>query len=270
LQAHLARAATVGLAEANPLDSLVLVQPAALGQRAYDEVAQTLHWPLRDQAGNELLLAVKFDESTAPAIEAVESLPAANLPGCRWLGRARLAADRLQLYPYALLRPTGEIVNLGFAPKQPAPGKRRPPAAEPEREAALDEEEAPELVPAGSALGRLLAECEEALLALAESGAGSLFPSRLEQLSALAARADTLGLQVLAGSLRFAAAPAAAPLSLRINHSREGSCSCNASTLQRFNASTLSLRPCRAAFPAALLRSRYHCWLHRQAASSVP
>src|SRR6185503_12808950 len=78
---RLSSQATVGLTEANPLDSIVALKPAAWGERGYDAVTQIFAWFLADTQQRPLPLEISFDEFTEPAIQFLENASPDSLQG---------------------------------------------------------------------------------------------------------------------------------------------------------------------------------------------
>ena len=92
----------VGLKEPNPLDSVVVVKPAAWGDRGFDAVTQVFTWVLADVHERPLIAEIAFDEFTEPAMKFLESVPPTSVEGALLVGRIQRTARGLSLHPYAL------------------------------------------------------------------------------------------------------------------------------------------------------------------------
>jgi hypothetical protein len=240
LQEHLAKVADVGLAEPNPLRSIVVLQPVKWSKRQYDEVSQTLHWPMLDNQGQALRMAVPHDEFNATLIEALESLRSTTLTGARWVGRIAPSPEGPQFFPYSMIAADGVISNLALdfrkaKSKSKSPSRTRGPAAAPLVEEATSADvpgQTETQVSLGTAPARLLNRLEDRLLLAAEAGGSALNIPQREEFAAFSREAQTLGLEVLAESLRALATPSAGEA----------------------NRQTIPLLHCR-----------YFVWLHEQA-----
>jgi hypothetical protein len=194
----------VGLKEANPLDSVVIVKPAAWGPRGFDPVTQVFTWVLADVHERPLIAEIAFGEFTEPSIQFLESVPLTSVEGALLVGRIQRGARGLWLHPYALHSPKGDVINLcldGAAKNTGSPGRTQT-----EEEEGFESEEEAEPVAAFSpALSRVLDEVDDALLALSEAGLASSNPLRIERLRQVVPRAERLGLRTLKIGLENAA-----------------------------------------------------------------
>lgn len=197
----------VGLTEINPLDSIFALRPAVFGARNYDTVMQVFAWVLFDSQQQPLLMELGFDEFTEPAIKFLESVSSDSLQSAVVIGRLQRTARGISIHPYSFHLQNGDVVHLCLDNLN-ATSKTQLVSAS-EAEDAFEEEEEPESTTFPSlAIGRMLDEVDDALLAVAESGL--VFPNllRVEKLRQLAPRTDRLGLQALAIGLgNFVAVP---------------------------------------------------------------
>jgi len=197
---RLSSQAMVGLTEANPLDSIVALKPAAWGERGYDAVTQIFAWFLADTQQRPLPLEISFDEFTEPAIQYLESASPDSLQGALVIGRVEHTSRGLSLHPYAIHEQNGNVIqlcldNLKWTSANAA-------AAPDEQEEGFEEEEEAESATTFSpAIGHLLDEVDDGLLALAEAGLAALNPLRVERLRHVTPRTERLGLQGLSAGL---------------------------------------------------------------------
>lgn len=64
----------LGLAEFRPLERVVVLKPAAWGDRVFDELRQCFCWPLADAAGRELTLTLPWNGVNESAVEFLEAV----------------------------------------------------------------------------------------------------------------------------------------------------------------------------------------------------
>lgn len=82
------------LAEPDPMKDWVALRPAKFGEARFDDVRQTLVWPLTDGKGHTLAAEVPFDEYSRHAIGRVERLgPSELVPGTLVIARLRASAQ---------------------------------------------------------------------------------------------------------------------------------------------------------------------------------
>jgi hypothetical protein len=191
----------IGLKESNPLDSIVALQPATWGERGFDSVTQVFTWVLGDAEQRPLLLEVSFEEYTEPAINILEEVSAETLRGALVIGRLQLTPRGPSLHPYSIHRQDGETVHLCLDNAKPVAASAAAVQAEDENGFADDEEEAEAVASFSPALGRLLDEVDDGLLALAEAGLAALNPLRVERIRQVIPRAERMGLPGLAAGL---------------------------------------------------------------------
>jgi hypothetical protein len=177
LRSYAARLQPLGLRDSNPLERVVLLEPAFFDAKSFDSVTQTFRWDVYDAAGERLQLTLPFEHWSKDAIGTLEGLkPAAE---SRWQILVNLALHdaELQAQPISILQPENRespIFHLAFdaAPSQSASKKVRAAAkldesdAEPE-EASDDDAAEVESAP----LGSTLAAFEQRLASVAEAGA---------------------------------------------------------------------------------------------------
>ncbi len=92
-----------GLAEHNPLDRIVVLQPASWGARVFDELQQEFCWTITDAAGLPLTLRLPWAGINEPAIEFLEALKPARDRLRRIVVRFSFAARGLLIEPLSLL-----------------------------------------------------------------------------------------------------------------------------------------------------------------------
>jgi hypothetical protein len=190
----------VGLKEANPLDAMVALKPAAWGERGFDAVTQVFTWVLLDAQQRPLPLELGFDEFTEPAIKFLEGVPPESVQGALVIGRIQRTPRGLSLHPFSIHRQNSAIVHLGL--DHVKPGAAKPDLIRDEEEQFFEEHEETDPVGAFSpALTRVLDEVDDALLALAESGLAAPNPLRLERMNEAARRVERLGLLGLRAAL---------------------------------------------------------------------
>lgn len=186
----------VGLKEANPLNSFVVVKPAVWGIRSFDAVTQVFTWVLADVHERPLIAEIAFDELTEPAMKFMESVPPTSVEDALLVGRIQRTARGLSLHPYALHTRKADVINLCL--DTVAKNSGSPSQVESlEDEAFESEEESEPVVAFSPALSRVLDEVDDALLALGEAGLASSNPLRIERLRQAVPRTERLGLQTL-------------------------------------------------------------------------
>lgn len=187
---------TIGLKEANPLDSVVAVKPAAWGPRGFDGVTQVFTWLLADAQERQMVAEIVFDEFTEPAIKFLESVPASSVEGGVLIGRIQRTQRGLSLQPCSLHTQNGDVIHLCLdnATASASPARQ---GEQVEDESFEAEEESESVTAFSPALSRALDEVDDALLALAEAGLASSNPLRIERLRQAVPRAERLGLQAL-------------------------------------------------------------------------
>jgi hypothetical protein len=196
----------VGLAEANPLDSIFAMKPASWAQRGFDSVTQVFSWLLFDANGRPLTLEMGFDAFSEPGIRYLERVALESLRDAVLIGRLQRSSGRLSLHPYSIHRQDGEIVHLCLDTVSPA--SAHTPVAAPAQEDDTwqndeDHEEETERRSAFSpTLNRIFDEADEALLIAAEAGIAGMSPLLIARFTRIADRSERLGLHGLESALR--------------------------------------------------------------------
>jgi hypothetical protein len=205
LQNYALRLQPLGLLDSNPLDSVVLLEPAFFDAKSYDSVAQTFTWDVYDDMGQRLKLSLPFEEWSSETIRTLEGLtpPAES----RWQIVANLSIrdECLEAQPISILRPESPnlpIFHLAFdaiPAKSPIQRKRMKAELEDEEDAATDEpSEMDETSVTVGQLGPFLAEFERRLESIAESGASAGINEHRVWLSQSQEEAHRAGLTTLA------------------------------------------------------------------------
>jgi hypothetical protein len=167
----------LGLRDSNPLERVVLLEPAFFDAKAYDSITQTLTWDVYDDSGQRLRLSLPFEDWSKDAIRTLEALtPPAE--SC-WKVVANLAIrdDGLEVQPVSFMRSENNespVFNLAFdaTPRQSL-STRPSPATEPndDENAELAEPAATdETIAVSGYLNRVLTEFEQLLESVAEAG----------------------------------------------------------------------------------------------------
>lgn len=186
-----------------------LLAPAATAPPMFDDLAQQLVWPLRDEAGRWLALVLDHEEPVNPAIPALEQAVRGGWNGLV-LATMRRRGNRLELTPVTLLPADGNTVatapidlSLWQLPWHVQQQKTGLTWLDRLRQRHLN------LVPAPAGMTeRALSALWQELRDMAESGG-----LRQGRLPAHAERIDRLGLPTLARTLPHTDAPAATLLS---------------------------------------------------------
>lgn len=176
-----------------------LIAPSQIAPPFFDDLAQELVWPVRDEAGAWLALSIPHEEPVSTAIEALEAEVRSGWRGMA-LVRLERAGDKLEVRPVTLFG-SGDPVDLSLWQRpwragQPNPGTVRDWLARlrPGQGRRFTAE------PRGGT-DAALAKAWRALLDRAE--VGSALAGALDgELSALAARLESFGLAHLAMLLR--------------------------------------------------------------------
>jgi hypothetical protein len=71
----------IGLAERDPHRDYVVLLPTRYGTRSFEPVSQDFIWPLRDEAGDTLLLRLRFSDLSAHAIARLEGASPSEIAG---------------------------------------------------------------------------------------------------------------------------------------------------------------------------------------------
>jgi hypothetical protein len=208
LEAEMQAALTPRLSEPDRIDRVVMLIPRAFGAASFDELTQTLTWPVADAASRWVGLSIGYEGPGRERLETLERLTAAER---FWSVLATASEDggRIALQPYALW---GDALRLlDFEP----PSKTQRPQAgsliERLRRRSADRGRTlhPRLQPADPLLDRAW----DALVRWAELGRAADFALKSRELGELAAVLGLAGHTAIAPQFaRLAAsAPADAP-----------------------------------------------------------
>lgn len=118
LHDHARTAYPLGLTEKDPLDRLVILQPAAWGERCFDELQQRLAWPLQDPQGHPLTLTLPWVGVNEAAIAFLEAVNPGRDRLTRVVARIAFTPRGVRYEPLSLLgegTPHGHrVLNPGF------------------------------------------------------------------------------------------------------------------------------------------------------------
>ncbi len=108
----------LGLAERNPLDRVVILRPAAWGERTFDELQQSFRWQLEDAEGRALALTLPWNGVNEASVEFLEAVKPDRDALTGALVRIGFGPQGLTFEPLALLgrgTPSGQgVLNPGF------------------------------------------------------------------------------------------------------------------------------------------------------------
>jgi len=169
----------LGLQESNPLDMVVVLEPAAFGGQSFDSTTQTFRWDLHDASGLALSISLPFRDWTKEAIRALEGLAPPEASGWRVVVRVAGGSDGLVVEPISILRPENReapVFHLAFDVPAPVTSAKEAETSEEPSEAdasIIEEEDAGLNEPSGMAGGysqRIFGETIRRLDAIAEAG----------------------------------------------------------------------------------------------------
>ncbi len=228
LAEHVAAARASGLVKGYPLDTLVVITPAAWGEPVYDQMRQALVRPVFDAAGRSLPLALPHSADWPFAVDTLQTWNPAQWETWGVLGTAFITSEGLHVAPISLLnrsilpRPIqSQVLHLTLdpwketaassAPVPEAPADAAPPEASEEDEdlpedEPEDEDQEEDMGKNTSAVGQLLRAASHELEQMAERGARASSPAVEEQLRGQAGRLRQIGLSVCANALASVAA----------------------------------------------------------------
>ncbi|HEY1173100.1 MAG TPA: hypothetical protein VGH19_17155 [Verrucomicrobiae bacterium] len=192
--------AAIGLKESNPLDFIFALKPATWRERHFETVAQQFSWALEDSQGEMMALEIPYDELNRPGIEFLESIAADSLQGAMVIGRIQHGLTGLALFPYTFHLANGKILHLYLDQAKTTALEKSEEVEEPTELFGMDEE-IDNLESASPTIARLLAEVDDGLLTMAESGLGALNHLHLERIRQTASRVARMGLTRLSISL---------------------------------------------------------------------
>lgn len=201
---HVREKQPLGLRDANPLELIVVLEPASFGARKYDAISQTFSWELYDQAHQLTTLTLPFREWSKDAIRVLEALEPKEEFRWRIVTRAATRDGLLSLEPVSILRPEElerRVFHLAFD-ATPAGASRKPeaPAREEDDESADGEEELLEEQTVRSSqehLDKIFSELSSQFLSIAEMGCQSAERSKLEAVEKLHRDLHGAGLTIL-------------------------------------------------------------------------
>ena len=177
LRNYALRLQPLGLRDSNPLERVVLLEPALFDAKAYDSITQTFTWDAYDDSGQRLRLSLPFEDWNKDAIRTMEAL-APPAESC-WKVVANLAIrdDGLEVQPISILRSENNefpVFNLAFdATPQQSSSTRTSLVTKPndDENAELEgQAETDETLTVSGYLNRVLTEFEQRLESLAEAG----------------------------------------------------------------------------------------------------
>jgi hypothetical protein len=210
----------LGLRDPNPLELIVILEPAVFGARKYDRISQTFTWDLYDQEDQLATMSLPFRDWSQDAIRVLEALEPKEKFRWRVVVRLGLRDGTVSIEPISILRPEiadRHVFHLAFDTVTADPGmaiKFEAVAAseddsDPADEGELGEEETVE--PAKTQLGKFISELNRRLLSIAEMGCQNAERSKQEWFAQWHRDLNSAGLTVLAsvtGSLAGSAATA--------------------------------------------------------------
>ena len=190
LREYVATKQPLGLREPNPLDMVVVFQPAVLGRRSFDEISQKFSWEVYDRANEVLTLSLPFRDWNKESIRTLEELSPSEGSAWRFVVRLTSEDDELVVEPISILRsdersPVFQLAFDSFGAEadgvKPTNNERMVPASfGPIDESDLDDVQIDDLevtdgnepfVPSTAAIGSILSKLNSRLLAIAETGA---------------------------------------------------------------------------------------------------
>ncbi|HEU5368844.1 MAG TPA: SWIM zinc finger family protein, partial [Ktedonobacterales bacterium] len=194
LTEHVAAARASGLVKGHPLDTLVVITPAAWGEPVYDQMRQTLVRPVFDTAGRSLPLALPYSADWPFAVDTLQTWNPTQWETWGVLGTAFITSEGLHVAPISLFnrsllpRPIqSQVLHLTLDPWKeaaaptPALPAQETPADTAPPEASEEDEDPPEDEPEDdaqdedmgkntSAVGQLLRAASHELEQIAERG----------------------------------------------------------------------------------------------------
>jgi hypothetical protein len=168
----------LGLRDPNPLDLIVVLEPASFGTRRYDPISQSFAWDIYDQRDELIVMSLPFREWSQDGIRVLEALEPKENSGWRVIVRTLLRDGALSIEPISILRP--EVVDrpvfqLAFDTLAAHSGEKRKSeavATEDHDDSAGEEEllEEEAVSPAHSHVSKLVSELNRQLSGIAEMG----------------------------------------------------------------------------------------------------
>jgi hypothetical protein len=193
----------LGLRDPNPLELIVVLEPASFGARKYDPISQSFAWELYDQTDQLATMTLPFRDWSQGAIRVLETLEPRENSHWRIVARVAVRDVSLSIEPISLLKPDSPqrpVFHLTFD-TMPAEAPRRSEAIrEGGEDEALDEEVVEETAGSGHTyLNRLISELNGRLLSIAEMGCQNAGRSNREWFEKRRSDLYSSGLTVLAG-----------------------------------------------------------------------
>lgn len=239
----------VGLDEPDLLRNIVVLEPAKWGERTFDEIAQVFHWRLIDASGMSIIASLSFNETNQSAIDRLESINISGDGVQAIVGAVSFEGSTLFIEPLALFRCGTErrspILNFHFDELPPVKRRKQslpPPNPGATSEPSEDVDPLDETAVAAEHASRIcwstateaaVADFEHLLEELVESGRGRSTAIVDDRWTKIADRLKKRQMDLLADTV---------------------------ASLQQ------ACRGSATEFPPRLIRSRYLCLLHRQAA----
>ena len=196
----------LGLREPNPLDHVVVLQPAQFGTRSFDPISQVFSWEVYDRMGQSLTLTLPFRDWTRESIHILEQLSPPQDGGWKLVVRVVSQDDSLTAEPISILRPEDReqpVFHLAFdsLPQGNDATTGQTQALEDEPVEPDESEVVENRLPATSSLQKVLSEVNTHLEAIAETGIQTGLPAHREWLSRSHREIHNFGLTALANLL---------------------------------------------------------------------
>lgn len=174
LESYVQERQPLGLREPNPLELIVVLEPASFGARRYDPIAQSFAWELYDQTDQLVTMTLPFRDWSKDAIRVLEVLDPKDNYHWRIVARAAMRDAALSIEPISILRsesPERPVFQLAFD-TMPAGAARR---SEATNEDGDDEGPDEEIVEEAAEsrltyVSKLISELNDQLLSVAEMG----------------------------------------------------------------------------------------------------
>ncbi len=202
LKAYIASTLPMGLAIADPIANLVVLQPSDWGEQTFDNLSQTLTWNILDSNGRTLPLQVPYRSYDLKRIAYLEALAPTESKVQLIVGQANLSETGLSLYPISLLcdKPLSQsaVTNLSFTD---APRKRS------DAPTALSDPDEPDIAQlqsqllATSPLSQPIAQLLQLLEQIADSGSRRLKAAQLQNLQTQQKQWEQVGIEGLANAI---------------------------------------------------------------------
>ena len=194
----------LGLRDPNPLELVVVLEPASFGARRYDPIAQSFAWQLFDRANQLVTMTLAFRDWSKDAIRVLETLEPKENSHWHIVARVAVRDGALSIEPISVLKPDNPerpVFQLAFD-TMPAGAPRRSEAMseDGDDEAGVEEVENEEAGTGHRYLNRLISELNGQLLSIAEMGCQNAQRSNREWFEKRRSDLYSSGLTVLAGA----------------------------------------------------------------------